>query len=1076
MSASSRPFLLGLLLLVGTAAAGAEPVAPLPDWVTYPGAQWTRITPEQAGLDAKKLKQLFVANDPSQLPGPGGWGGVKIEDHQWGAVLTRGGYLVHAWGDPDFRFQSASLGKSLTRVLVGLSAEAGKIKLDEPIARTWTGREQLSHPHKYLDAGFHRNLTWRQLLNHQGGFVLESGWHWRKKDLFHARIPDSVKYTGDPLFDNYAHWGPGTVTNYSSGGYWRLGQALTVAWDDDLKNVLQTRLFDHLGIPPERWEWCSGKTVHDQRDFYPDFPNYGEYIDPPYEINGHVVRGAPGWFLIGAADLARFGHLVATRGMWRGKRLIGAEWLQGHAGLDVHVVAGDPASLVSIAKINTKRFPFGQEVGTQGRFQFPPDLITGPVDLSRGGTPLRTPSEPRYKVTVERNVRIPMRDGVTLAAEVHRPVSAEQFPALMQLRYYQTGADQAQYFARRGYAAVLVDCRGRGGSDGAWDPYVHDPQDGHDAQQWIGRQPWCTGKIGTFGQSYNAFTQLMPAPLASPHLTCLFPVEGQQTNFGHLYNDGVLQLNVVFTFGLFATGKTQTGPHIPIGSHYLQLPLMSAADKVDNPQAQRIKTWMQHARYDEYWKAYGIKDKYHLIRAPAYFATGWYDNLVHENWRNFLGFRQQGATPAVREGTKISVGAGVHGAAGASNEMHLRWYDYWLKGVENGIDREPPIRIYVMGTGRWRDEQEWPLARTQFTKYYLHSGGQANSARGDGRLTTTAPAGEEPPDRFVYDPRSPVPTLGGQMSTHVNLWGPQDRQSVQQRADVLVYTTEPLVDDIEVTGPIELVLHAASTAVDTDFTATLTDVHPDGRAIHIAEGILGVTFGESLEKPTPIEPGTVYPFRISLWETSMVFRKGHRLRLEVSSSNFPRYARNQNTGLPLGTSAELKTATQTIQHNPQHPSHLVLPVIPIEKPKPIAPAADGSFTLRADQAAIAGPSLKLAEKAGILGWWTSDQDRAAWRITVPQPGDFDVELDFACQDDSAGNRFSLTCGPAVLTAPVPGTGTWYDLRRQVFGRIRLEAGVHDVVLQSAGPLRHALLDLRTVRLTPNPASTPPVMR
>lgn len=544
-------------------------------------------------------------------------------------------------------------------------------------------------------------------------------------------------------------------------------------------------------------------------------------------------------------------------------------------------------------------------------------------------------AQARYRIQAQKNVRIAMRDGVTLAADIYRPDAEGRFPALVQVSYYVTGAGPADFFVPRGYACVFANSRGRGGSEGEWDPYVNEPQDGFDTQQWVGRQPWCDGKVGTFGQSYNAFTQIMSAPLANPHLKCMVPVEGQQSFFGHQYNDGVLQLNVVFTHGLFATGPTGLQGHIPIrDSHFLQLPLMSAADKVPHPQAQRIKKWLQHARYDEHWKSFGVRDKYDRIQAPAYFSTGWYDNLVHENFRNFTGFRQQGGNEAVRRGTKLRVGPGVHGANPVPPAESLRWYDYWLKGLPTGIDREAPLRIFVMGAGRWRDEYEWPLARTQFTKFHLSSGGHANSVRGDGRLTAAAPGADCRPDTFVYDPANPVYTLGGQISTNPEVWGPQDRQSVQTRDDVLVYTTEPLAEDTEVTGPVEVKLYAASTAVDTDFTATLTDVHPDGRAIHICEGIRGATFRQSLENPTPIVPSQVYEYSISLWETSQVFARGHRIRLEISSSNFPRYARNQNTGLPLGTSAEIKSATQTIFHDAQHPSHLLLPLIPIVPPGP----------------------------------------------------------------------------------------------------------------------------------------------
>lgn len=432
-----------------------------------------------------------------------------------------------------------------------------------------------------------------------------------------------------------------------------------------------------------------------------------------------------------------------------------------------------------------------------------------------------------------------------------------------------------------------------------------------------------------FGQSYNAFTQIMTAPLANPHLKCLFPIEGQQTNFGHVYNDGVMQWNMVSTAGLYTTGPTATLPQKALDDpHFQRLPLLALAEEFP---AFWVKDWFAHAKFDDYWKSYGVYDKYDRITAPAYFATGWYDNLVHDNWKNFNGFRSQGATKEAREGTKIVVGPSVHGGASGQFELMLRWYDYWLKGIDNGIDKEAPIRIYVMGADTWRDEHEWPLARTQFTKYYLHSGGRANSVNGDGKLLTALPEGEEKPDTYDYDPAKPVFTMGGQISTNPELWGPQDRSKTQERQDILVYTTAPLEHDVEVTGPVKLKLYASSSAVDTDFTATLTDVHPDGKAIHICEGIRGVTFRQSLENPTPIEPGKVYEYTISLWDTSQVFKAGHRIRVEVSSSNFPRYARNQNTGLPLGTSDKVVVAQQTIHHDRRHPSALILPIIPPEK-------------------------------------------------------------------------------------------------------------------------------------------------
>ena len=563
------------------------------------------------------------------------------------------------------------------------------------------------------------------------------------------------------------------------------------------------------------------------------------------------------------------------------------------------------------------------------------------------------PGPEQYAVKVKINVQVPMRDGVNLSADIYRPDAPGQFPCLLLRTYWGNNIGPLKvpwglYFARRGYGVALVDVRGRYDAEGVWEPYVDEPQDGYDTQQWLGQQDWCNGSVGTFGRSYDGFTALMSAPLGSPYLKCMVPASNQQTNFGHLFNDGVPQLGVIFMAGVFLAGHTLQ-PNISRFAHgevtvnyeevFRRLPLMTALD--DLAEGSYYQEWLSHWTYDSYWKSYGVKEKYGRITVPAYLMSGWYDNLVHEAFRNFEGMRKEGGSETARKGTKILVGPWAHGGYRMADgktvtfgdgldlrEVHLRWYDYWLKGIENGIDREAPIRIFVMGDDRWRDEQEWPLARTRWTEYYLSSGGRANSLHGNGRLSPQPDPSTAPTDSYHYNPHDPVPTLGGQISTHGDLKGPRDRRPVQRRDDVLVYTSPPLDRDTEVTGPVELRLYAASTAKDTDFTATLTDVYPDGRAIHICEGIQRAAFRESLENPSLIEPGKIYEYRISLWETSTVFKAGHRVRLEISSSNFPRYARNLNTGNRLGTSAETKIAEQTIHHDGQYPSALVLPVIP----------------------------------------------------------------------------------------------------------------------------------------------------
>ena len=379
LQAISAALLLGR---VGHAAGTLEqPESELPPGLVFPEKDWMRISPTEAGFDAARLGRIFA---DAHL-GPGGYGGTAPGDHEWGAVLTRGGYLVYAFGNPDYRHQSASLGKCFTRALLGLAMDEGRVQPDDLVSKTWTGRGDFAQPHKFLDDGYHQTLTWRHLANHEGGFPgLLPG----------NAMPPWRKVSGDPLSDNYSQTTPGTSQVYSNGGYWRLSQALTVLFGKDLKDVLDARLFGPLGIPADRWDWISGKTFRETGNrIYPAIPTAGTdvQVDPPYELQGQVVRGGPGWIVMSSADLARFGLLIATGGIWQGVRLIGAGWLTGHAGLDIHTVAGDPDTGVALAKINCKRFPFGDDayarktnfarlgVYRDGTYSFPKALIRGPV-------------------------------------------------------------------------------------------------------------------------------------------------------------------------------------------------------------------------------------------------------------------------------------------------------------------------------------------------------------------------------------------------------------------------------------------------------------------------------------------------------------------------------------------------------------------------------------------------------------------------------------------------------------------------------------------------------------------------
>ena len=546
------------------------------------------------------------------------------------------------------------------------------------------------------------------------------------------------------------------------------------------------------------------------------------------------------------------------------------------------------------------------------------------------------------------NVAVPMSDGVALSTDIYLPRSDGPFPTLLVRTIYDNQSQQlieaAERFVVRGYAVVMQDCRGRFDSDGEWEPYVNEAQDGHDTQEWVGSQPWCDGNIGTFGTSYVGFTQSLTAPLRSKYLKALVPTVSQQDNFGHFYIDGALQLHVAMNFINMAGRTMQRGSRNAMNSaeFYRRLPLVSALDDiVDLPFYRDV---IGHSTFDDFWKSYSLRYSYEDIEAPALIVSGWYDNLVHESFKLFKGWTTKAHSSDARRLTKLLIGGWSHGNIGSSEtfgsigfgpaagmdfiEEQLRWYDRRLKGFDNGMDNEPPIRIFVMGANKFRYENEWPLARTQYTNYYLHSGGGANSLYGDGILTTEAPVGQ-PPDRYVYNPNDPAPTLGGQiMAIQMTVSGPWDRRPVERRDDVLVYTSEELKEDIEVTGPVSLKLWVQSTATDTDFTGTLVDVHPDGKAIIICEGLLRCRYRESIEETTLMIPGETYELTVNMWETSNVFKAGHCIRLEVSSSNFPRFDRNLNTGNQPGMDAEMQTAEQTIFHDAQRPSHLNLPVIP----------------------------------------------------------------------------------------------------------------------------------------------------
>ncbi len=546
-------------------------------------------------------------------------------------------------------------------------------------------------------------------------------------------------------------------------------------------------------------------------------------------------------------------------------------------------------------------------------------------------------SQASYTVKEELDVKVSMRDGVRLSSNIYRPDTTGEFPALLMRTPYGnggTGNRDAHFFAKRGYAVVIQDTRGIGDSEGIFNANQSEAFDGYDTQQWIGKQPWCNGKIGTYGGSYVGFTQWMPAPLQSPYLVTMIPAVTFSDLHDVVYQNGAFRLDL-FTPWSFEMTKPYSVSRSFItdkrDSILMTLPLIEQ-DRAMGWRISFLRDWLSHPENDCYWDQTSVGDNYSKINASVYNIGGWYDILLEGTINNYLKMTAPGIEPEIRKKQKLLIGPWVHSmgkrkvgeldfgeeALFNSTPFRLRWFDSQLKGMENGVVEEPSVKIFVMGENRWRYENEWPLSRTDYQKYYFHSQGDANTLNGDGRLDSRR-SKKRSSDQYVYGPEDPVPTIG--------TMGPYDQRQVEQREDVLVYTTRPLKNDLEVTGPVRAVVYASSSAVNTDFTAKLVDVYPDGRAIRICEGIIRADHRDPDVPPSNIVPGKIYEYNIDLWATSNVFMEGHQIRVEISSSNFPRFDRNLNTGKYFATDTTMVNAEQAIYHSPEYPSCIILPVI-----------------------------------------------------------------------------------------------------------------------------------------------------
>jgi len=563
-----------------------------------------------------------------------------------------------------------------------------------------------------------------------------------------------------------------------------------------------------------------------------------------------------------------------------------------------------------------------------------------------------------YPVTFESSVPVKMRDGVTLRADIYRPRADGRFPVLLERTPYNKRGEIefGLKAAARGYVIIVQDVRGRYTSEGEWYTFKHESMDGYDTVEWAAALPYSDGRVGMFGGSYVGATQMLAAIAHPPHLAgiCAY-VTASNYHSNWTYQGGAFEqwFNQSWTSGLAQdtfdrsvsdrTNATRGMWQLPLGSYALFNDLADGGVPVSSKSlAPYFIDWLAHPSEDAYWKQWSIEAHFPEIAVPQLTIAAWYDIFQDGSLRNFVGVKAHGATDAARRGQHLLVVVGGHSGDGPKigdvdfgpdsrfdyDSVALAWYDYLFKGARNEFAGKP-VKIFVMGANQWREEDDWPLARAQATKYFLHSAGKANSLRGNGTLTTSAPGATEAADQYVYDPANPAPTIGGPLccdGAHLPP-GPRDQRSVEARDDVLVYSTPPLASDLEVTGPVSLELYVKSSAVDTDFTAKLVDLWPDGFAQNLTEGILRTRYRSSQEKPELMTPGQIYKLTIEVWSTSNVFKKGHTLRLEVSSSNFPRFNRNLNTGEDNGSGQRFVPATNTVLHDAEHPSALTLPVV-----------------------------------------------------------------------------------------------------------------------------------------------------
>lgn len=576
-------------------------------------------------------------------------------------------------------------------------------------------------------------------------------------------------------------------------------------------------------------------------------------------------------------------------------------------------------------------------------------------------------SQPEYEVTLESDVMVPMRDGVGLATDIYRPSAEGRFPVILMRTPYKKNLfeSKGRFFARRGYIVAAQDCRGRFASQGRWEPFVHEAEDGYDAIEWLAARPWSTGKVGMIGASYGGWVQWWAASRNPPHLTTIIPsVSPPDPAYNVPYEYGVFFL----LGGMFwadvveseATADLSGAALEKIGDKKYEtllggLPVIDLDEKVLGKRSIYWRKWIENPPESDYWIPVNFHERMKDIRIPVFHQSGWFDGdgigtklnyarmNAHGHPYQKLVLGPWGHTDAA---TRVTGGRdfGPQALIDLQTE-YLRWFDRWLKGIENGIEQEPLVSVFVMGTNRWLHGDVYPLPETEFQKWYLTSAGDAHTIDGGGCLTLETPPPDCPPGRYTYDPGDPTPDLAiraGRDADEVTEKTETERarerrefhdKTINARKDILVYQTEPLTEPLTIAGPLSMVLYAATSAPDTDWFARLYEVTADGEVLALTTfgGKIRARYREGMSRPRLLEPGVVYEYTLDLWHTATTIPAGNRLRLEVASACFPLFSRNLNTGGKNEIETDFTPAEQTIRHDERYPSHVLLPVIPPER-------------------------------------------------------------------------------------------------------------------------------------------------